>query len=182
VELLLLLAVVAVAVWLLWGRRRLQVTRAVDVLQKIGGFTCDFWVVGTEGTGLGIDSRQRNIAFVSNSGDSRVYSFRDIIGVEICRNGVSFTRTNRGLQFVSAFAGQALFGTKGFLVGGTTASTTTSERIKTLSLKIYVNDLGNPAWDICFYRGAPLELDSRRFRRHLSEIDEWYGRIRAAMA
>jgi hypothetical protein len=75
-----------------------------------------------------------------------------------------------------------LFGPLGFEVGGRTGSTTISERITALSLKIYVSDIANPVREIGFYRGAAIEMNSRQFRKCATALNEWQARLHFAMS
>ncbi|WP_370091002.1 hypothetical protein [Bradyrhizobium yuanmingense] len=179
---LLFLALIAFGVWHYWGKRYLQVNRAKNALQRLGGFSATFSLVGTDGATVALDAVARKIAFVDRAGNPSIYMFKEIIAVEACKNGTSFSKTNRGSQIVTAAIGHLLFGTKGFVVGGTTGSSTTSERVTALSIKIYLTDLAQPVREIGFYKGPAIEMRSRRFQQSVAILDEWYGRLRIAIA
>jgi hypothetical protein len=179
---LVFLTFIAVGVWHFWGRRQLQISRATNALRKLHGFSPTFSLVGTDGVTIAVDPVAKKIAFVDRSGNPSMYAFKDIVAAEACRNGTSFTKTNRGSQIVTAAIGQLLFGPKGFVVGGTTGSLTTSERVNALSIKIYLTDLAQPMREIGFYKGPAIEMGSRRFQKYVAVLDEWYGRLRIAIA
>jgi hypothetical protein len=179
---LVFFALIAVGIYYYWGRRQLQINRATSALQKIPGIAATFCLVGTSGVTIGLDPVARKIAFVDQAGDSSLYGFKDIVAVEACRNGVSVTKTNRGSQIATAAIGHLLFGEKGFVVGGNTGSTTTTEQVSSLSIKIYLTDVMHPVREIGFYKGPTIETRSRKFRRYSADMDEWYGRIRWAIA
>jgi hypothetical protein len=179
---LVFLGLIAFGVWQFWGRRQLQISRATNGLQKLRGFSPTFSLVGTDGTSIAMDPIAKQIAFIDQAGNAFIYKFKDIIAAEACKNGISFTKTNRGSQIVTAAIGQLLCGPKGFVVGGTTGSTTTSERVNALSIKIYLADVTLPMREIGFYRGSAIEMSSRRFQKYVAVLDEWYGRLRVAIA
>ena len=111
-----------------------------------------------------------------------VAEFKDIVDVQVCKNGAIVTTTNRVSQLVSAAIGHFLFAQPGFVVGGTTASTTTSEALFFLSLKIYLKNIAEPFKEVVIYRGPTIKLTSKKGRACLALLEEWHGRFRAAMA
>ena len=181
-ETVLFLTLVTAGVWFFGGRRYFQINRAASVLAQIPGCSPMFSVIGTDGSGVAMDTATKKLAFVDRRGASSIYHFKDIVALEVCKNGVAFTKTNRGSQFVGAMIGKALFGPLGFEVGGRTGSSTTSERVTALSLKIYVSDIASPVREIGFYRGTGIEMNSRQFRKRAAALNEWYARLHLAMA
>jgi hypothetical protein len=179
---LVFIVLLAFGVWYFWGRRQLQVSRATNALMNIPGYSASFAVAGTEGTAVSVDTNTKKIAFVDRNGIASLYDFKEILAVEACRNGISFTKTNRGSQIVGAAIGHLLFSDKGFIVGGSTGSSRTSERVSALSIKIYVADMAKPVREIGIYEGSPIEIGSGKFRKYASILEEWYGRLRVAAA
>jgi hypothetical protein len=165
----------------MWIWHQLQIARAKSILTNINGFTPAFSFVGGDGCAIALDETRRRIGFLDRYGDSWIYAYSEILDLQIAKNGISFTKTNRGRQLASAFAGKFLFGDKGFLIGGNTASTTMSERIRRLTLKVFIRDMKRPVWEITFYSGSPIEEDNRRLKKAATALDEWYGRVRAAI-
>ena len=181
-ELLILIGLLALVAWRFGGRRYFHTSRATAALKALPACSPTHYIVGTDGAALAIDASARKIAFVDRRGVASTYGFRDIVSVEACKNGVTHTKTNRGSQLAGAAIGKMLFGNTGMLIGGQTGSTTASERVKHLSLKVYVRDVAQPVREICIYRGKAVELTNRSFIKCAQDLDEWYGRIRAAMA
>jgi len=179
---IIVIALIAFAIWLLWGRRQLQIGRATGALQSIPGYTAAYSVVGTDGASLALDPAAKKVAFVDRAGKPVVYDFKDIVAVEVCKNGISVTKTNRGSQVITALVGQLIFGHKGFIIGGNTGSQRTSERVMALSMKVYLTDHASPVREIGFYKGSAIETNSRKFKRCATELDEWYGRMQTAIA
>ena len=81
------------------------------------------------------------------------------MAVEVCKNGTSLIKTNRGSQVAGAAIGAILLGPMGLLVGAVTGSKRKSEKINRLSLKIYVSDVLNPVREIVFYEGNPIKAE-----------------------
>ena len=175
---LLVIVFLATCIWYLWGRRHWCVSRAHHALLAISDFTPTFCFVGVNCVTMAMDATTRKIAFVDGVGHVKVYDHREIVTAEICRNIVSFSKTNRLNQFFSATVWDRLFGPKGFRVGGMTASTTTSERVSALSLKVCMKDIAYPVKEIFFYRGSAISVGSAKYHSCITGADEWQARLR----
>jgi hypothetical protein len=180
-EPLVFLGLVGLLVWILGGGRYYRAARVRHTLGRLPGLNATYSMIGADGTGLSIDTASKRIAFAVR-GASYVYRFSEIISVEVCKNNVWSTKTNRGSQIAGALVGKALFGPLGFDIGGRTGSTTMSERINALSLRICVQDIQRPMHEISFYRGAPIAIGTRKFRRCAALLNEWHARINLAMS
>jgi hypothetical protein len=178
---LLFLALIAFGAWRFWGKRHLQVSRAMNALSSIPGFAASHAIVGTDGSALAVDPSLKKVAFIDRGGFS-VYAFRDLLSVEVAQNGHSVTRTKRGSQLVGAAIGHLLFGKEGFIVGGSTGSSRTTDYIETLSLKVYINDVDTPMREIQFYHGRGKPAGNATISRAADALNEWYGRLRVAIA
>ena len=176
-ESLIVLAIIALILWVYWGRNAWRVHVTERALISIPGFVPNYYCIGANNTSIAISDANKMVAFIDRNGNHRMYNFANIVNVEICRNGVAYTKTNRGSQIVGAVIGNALFGPKGFKPGALTASTTTSERINALSLRVCVADLSNPSIEVVFYQGPAIEMTSRQFIKYSREINEWFMRL-----
>lgn len=177
-----LLALIAFGVWHFWARRQWRFIRAKNAVQKLQGFWPAHAFVSTDGCAIAIDPRAKKIAFVDLAGRPSIYAFSDILHVEVCKEGISFTKTNRRSQIFWMAIGQWFFGSKGFVVGGDTASQTTAQQVTALSMKVYLADYAQPLREIDFYRGQAIEVNGQNFKRQLGLLDEWHGRLRMAIA
>lgn len=177
-ELIFIICFLAVGVWYIWGQRYWRTRRALDALSSLPDFVPTFYAVGINGVGVAMEATTMKVAFVNQAAHAVVYDHRDIVSVEIFRNTVRFASTNRLSQLISALVGNWLFGSKGFRVGGLTGSTTTTERINVLSLKVHVNDVGEPVKEIVLYRGSAIAIDNPKYQRCASVAEEWQARLR----
>lgn len=73
-----------------------------------------------------------------------------ISGVEVQRNGVTITKTNRGSQLAGAAIGGLAFGGLGAVVGGLSGSSTSTERLKSIALLFQFDDAEHPTHEVCF--------------------------------
>ena len=73
-----------------------------------------------------------------------VIPMRNITAVDVRKNGVSVTKTNRGSQLAGAAVGGLLFGVPGAVIGGVSGSSSTTERLKSIGLKFAFDHELNP--------------------------------------
>ncbi len=181
-EALFVIFFLAAGVWYFWGRRHWRISRARDALAGIPDFVPTFYFVGGNCITVAMDGATGKIAFVDCVGNTKVYEHREVVTAEICRNIVSFSKTNRLSQLFSALVWDWFFGPKGFRIGGLTGSTTTDERVNVLSLKVYLKDISYPVKEIVFYRGPAISVGSARYDRCIAAAEEWQARLRLATA
>lgn len=149
---------------------------SADIVFKSG--SCD--------NAIAIDKQNKMIAVVldavkthSKAYNPIVYPFDELIAVEIVKNDMSITKTNRGSQAAGAAIGGALLGPAGLLLGGLSGSKRRESKITNLSLKLYTNDLDLPVQQIYFFDGGTNGVDASSIESIVSEMDQWYGRLRA---
>ena len=82
------------------------------------------------------------------------YEFSKLTAVEMVENGATVTHTNRGSQLLGAAVGGAVFGGLGAVVGGLSGSSRSQSRIKSLYLKLTIDDPVLPVWLICFFNDS----------------------------
>jgi hypothetical protein len=111
-----------------------------------------------------------------------VISFTDLLSVEVFRDDASVTKTNRGSQLAGAAVGGVLLGPAGLLLGGLSGSKRNEAKVKTLSLKLYTNDIVRPVQEIFFFDGGSVGIDASQLSSQLNDLDQWYGRFKAIIA
>jgi hypothetical protein len=178
---LVFLAIIFTALWFGGVGRYFQISRARRRLSEIPDYSVTFIYFGADRSSMAVDNISSKIAFFDKRGTINIFPLKDIVAVEVCKNGISFTKTNRGSQLIAATVGKTLFGPLGFVAGAITGSTTTSERLRALSLKIYIDDIRTPIYEVFFYQGRPIETNTKKYRQCASALDEWYARLRLAM-
>lgn len=102
-------------------------------------------------------------------------TFDDVIEVKITRNSETLTSTSRGSQVAGATVGGLAFGGVGMLLGGLSASKTSSQLTKRLSLELVINDLDYPIFETVFIkRQNGIEENSDLFNDLTKDLDQWY--------
>jgi hypothetical protein len=112
------------------------------------------------------------------------YAFGAISAVEIVRNGVTVTQTNRGSQLISAAVGGALFGGVGALAGALTGSSSSRERLAGLTIKIMVDDSTTPVHEVQVLRprrGKGVDATSKVGAAALGLTNRLHGQLILAM-
>jgi uncharacterized membrane protein YsdA (DUF1294 family) len=179
----ILAAITAALIWVLCAAEQTAERRAAFRIRVQSELKCDELMMGFFGEYVGVRfadhkiilgiekpsadfllrSRKGSAADPSASGVTRIakkngfcatYDFQRVTAVEIVENGVTMTNTNRGSQFIGAAVGELLLGGVGAIVGGSSGSTRTTNNVKSLHLKITVDDQTNPIWLICFFRSS----------------------------
>lgn len=103
--------------------------------------------------GVGVNFQDKKI-ILAVSAKVFFYNFSQITAVEIVENGVTLTQANRGSQLLGAAVGGAVFGGVGAVVGSLSGSSRSRAQLKSMYLKITLDDRANPVWLICFFSDA----------------------------
>jgi hypothetical protein len=97
--------------------------------------------------------------------------FNKIVEAKIITNYDTITSTSTGSVLTRGMIGTLLFGGVGGMIGGITASKTSSQKVKELTLEFILDDVLNPRYTLTFYkRDVPLNQSSPL----IQEIEDWY--------
>jgi hypothetical protein len=111
--------------------------------------------------------------------------FSAIRKVEIKSNGTTIASTNRGSQAIGAAVGALAFGGVGAIIGGLSGSTTSTERVRNITLAITIDDRERPVHNITFlnwaYDKKGLKSDHHMVRAASSAIESFAARVENAM-
>ena len=133
------------------------------------------------GAGVAIDAERNRFAISYGANNTKLFDFSNLVAVEVLRNGSSLHKTNRGSQVAGAAVGAVLLGPVGLLLGGLTGSKRSVEKVDRLSLKIFTNDLVNPAHEIVFFNVPKSKPDSLIVKQASQELDAWFGRFQTIL-
>lgn len=112
------------------------------------------------------------------------YPISSIRKVEIVKDGSTVATTNRGSQALGAAVGGLALGGVGAIIGGLSASSTSAERIRSVTLTITVEDNERPVHHVTFLSWADkkgLKPDNFMVQQAFKEIEAVAARIENAM-
>lgn len=142
--------------------------------------------IGMSDSGIGIDEVGKKIVlakcrdqFAKNI-QKGIYSFDDIVSVEILEDGNASNTVSRSSQLGNAVVGGLLFGGVGAVIGG--ASAARKAKVKNIALKIIVNDNQNPTYIINFFSAndSGIQVGGMVYKAIMegeNGIHKWHGRL-----
>jgi hypothetical protein len=117
-----------------------------------GTYQLDELYISNVGYGLlGLSFAEKKV-LLGNHVEQRLFDWSQIASVEIIKDGVVVTETNRRSQLRSAAVGELAFGPVGALIGGMSGSTVSKNRITELGLKLIVDSRVKPVFAVTFFR------------------------------
>lgn len=112
---------------------------------------------------------------VSNN-TCRNYNFDDIIQSEIIVDNSTLIKSQKGKQILGAVVGNAIAGVPGMIVGALLPDQIVSEKVKNINLKLTLNDIDNPIYQISFLNSnKALSKDFAQVKNAITSIDKWHG-------
>jgi len=130
--------------------------------------------------GLAIDTTNNLILF-TNNGAQTVMPFKNLIGTEILVDGATLTRTNRGSQLLGAAVGGALLGGIGVVVGGLSGTSTSSDRVRMVILRVITDNFHNPNFDIVLldwsHSQKGMEKSNIMYKEAIKTASAWHSRL-----
>lgn len=112
-----------------------------------------------------IDERNEKIAYV-NLCSKKVFSFTDVVGVELIENGRTISKKSTTRIIGGAIVGGVLAGGVGTIVGGLSGSPKQKYRVSSISVKILLRNLNETSFVIeclessSFIPGKPVDIDT----------------------
>lgn len=137
-------------------------------------------------TALIVDEEGNNINVVYSGFDkSKVYSFKEILSVEVIEDGNSVISTSRSSQVAGALVGGVLAGGAGMIVGGLSGKKTQANRVNRIDLKIMLMDTEYPVHIINFMNDFNFSTqtvnkegeskNSQKYKNAKEESTYWHG-------
>ena len=148
------LITIAIIVYIVKGCKGLK--KDSDTLQdwlKANNFT----ITMAAGPAL-IDEKTKRWTVYNFNGESKIYSFNDIVKVELDENGNKYVSENGVLR---AVVGSAIFGGVGAVVGATTANR--SHTVNSLNVIVYTPSISAPVITIPFLT-SPVSDSSKDYQ------------------
>ncbi|MEQ8548740.1 MAG: hypothetical protein RIC03_12560 [Cyclobacteriaceae bacterium] len=143
-------------------------------IDKVDGFNPSKTFIDTPNTVVSIDKENKKIFVKIDSSKGKVINYKKLIGCELLEDGEKVYSRSAGSTAGRVIAGSLILGPVGAIVGAATGKSVEKKKIKSLKLRLLVNDEINPIITIPF-----LELDSAHkpegilVKDSLKSITEW---------
>lgn len=146
-----------------------------NIILNLPDFTItDKYISGSSGVSVAFDSKRKKVCFIDKELKVSIYDFGDILASEIEEDGETIIKKSVSGTLGRALVGGILTGGIGALVGGLTATGKQKEKIKSINLKITVNDLSNPIYKLNF-----LNIEAKRgslvYKSAYEQVEKWHG-------
>jgi hypothetical protein len=127
-------------------------------------------------TGLAISKDGEQIALlqrktINDEFDVKIFNFKDIVEAKVITEKETLVNTSLGSIVTRGAIGTILFGGLGGIVGGVTAKTNSTQKVKELTLEIVVDDLLYPRHTVTFYK---KDIPINNSNTIINEIEDWY--------
>lgn len=149
-------------------------------LDQIPEFTQTQLFKGVDGNGaIAVDEERKKVCFIKTDigvVSSKVHNYRDILKCEIFEDGSTVNATSRTSQIGGALIGGIALGGIGAVVGGLTGKSVSKQKIKTIDLRISINDTASPVHDIRFM-DLEVKRSSALYKMQMDECRHWLGLV-----
>jgi hypothetical protein len=148
-----------------------------EVFDNLTDFKADnTYLSSSFGVSLGFDNERKKICFLDNMNRPYIYNYSKILQCELMVDEESILKQSTSSTIGRSIVGGVLGGGVGAIIGGTTGSRTAKSKIKTIDLKIIVNDPANPVFKVNFLN---METNKGSFLYNMtySVAEQWHGII-----
>jgi len=117
-------------------------------------FTATLEILGEDGkSGIAIDETRKKIALIQTQSMGclvKSFSYKDVLSSEIFVDGETYTQTVRTSQLGGALIGGLALGGVGAIIGGLSGKSKSSEKVKSIKLRVFVNEINSPLHEVNF--------------------------------
>ena len=123
---------------------------------------------------IGFDNTNKKICFFDKADKSYIFDYSKILQCELDIDGETVSKQSTSSTVGRAVLGGILTGGVGAIIGGTTGKRTSKETIKSMDLKIIVNDTTTPIFKINFFTGK-AKKGTLVYKTKYAEIEKWHA-------
>ena len=149
-------------------------------LARIHNFRATQKVMGADGnTGLAIDEHRKSVCLINNRQKNvslRFCSYKDLLSSEVFEDGITVTKTVRSSQVGGALLGGLVLGGVGAIIGGLSGKTQTSGKVKSIDLRLTINDTKGPLHNVNFLV-SETEKNNSIYQSAIQQARHWHGLI-----
>ena len=126
--------------------------------------------------GIALDDKNKKIMFLEYKG-LFIIDYKDLISFQIKMNDSVLNETNRTSQASGALIGGVLLGPIGFLAGALSGKSKSSKVVNKLSILCSIVNLDEPLYEIIFYNGKSLNVNSDKIKKAAAFADDWIAKL-----
>ena len=130
----------------------------------------------TSGMSIGYDTNNSQICLITPDYKTIIYDYRDILQSELVIDGETISEQSTTGTVGRAVLGGLIAGGAGAIIGGVTGSKKLKKKIKSIDLKLSVNDSQNPFYKINFLN-IETKKDSFLYNNAFGPAERWHGII-----
>lgn len=177
--LLLSIAIIIIIIWGIVYENNKKIRAVAKVMQ---GFDSTYRFIDYSGRGGIAMNEPKGTVFllknVKGSIQERIISYKDIIGSEVYEDGETVSQTDPLSKIGGALVGDALGGNTGAIIGGLSAKTVSSVKVKRIELRLLINDTSAPTYDVCFLdKISGYSRDSKMYKGLSEASRQWHARM-----
>lgn len=106
----------------------------------------------------------------------KIFNYADVLEVEIIEDGETITKTSSSSQIGRALIGGVMLGGAGAIIGGLSGTKKNIDKIKSLDLKLIINDTTSPVRTINIWKSKNGESkESIAFKTAYANANEWFS-------
>ncbi|MDQ0482448.1 SHOCT domain-containing protein [Guptibacillus hwajinpoensis] len=151
---------------------------------------------------IGVDEQNQKICFIESDANhdfdlrksfnmslnypvnysSFSYDYKDILESEVIIDGATITKTSRSSQVGGAILGGVLAGGVGAIIGGLSGKSSSTEKVKSIQLKVIVNNTQDPLRIIHFLNvSTPMDRNKQNFINANKEVMHWQSLLKVVI-
>jgi hypothetical protein len=131
----------------------------------------EYYLSKTSGSSIGFDDDRKKICFLDIHNRPYIYNYNKILQCEVVVDGQTILKQSTTGTLGRSILGGILGGGVGAIIGGTSASKTLKEKISNIELKVIVNDVSNPIFNIQFYDSTSSIL----LKHERRNVERWHA-------
>ncbi len=149
-------------------------------IDSIPNFAAGYEYVGADDqSGIAIDVGDSLVCLLkrtSNGVRYRTVTYKQILGSELFEDGESITKASRMSQLAGVAVGGVLLGGVGAIIGGLSGRRVEERRVKSIKLRLVVDDSTNPMHEVCFL-AEDVARSETIYKRADEAAREWQARM-----
>ena len=148
---------------------------SINILDALSDFKpTDKYMSGTGGCSIAYDIDSKKFCIIDEFKQTHVFEYKQLLQSEIIVDGETYIKQSTTNTIGRTVLGGLIGGGVGAVIGGVTGKKHKKEKVKSVDLKIIVNNPSNPIYKINF-SNIEIKKDSLLYRAAFSDAEKWHG-------